>query len=460
MKTLRTLLCLLIAALLPVSALAEELVLFCHSWRSDEEIASFQEAFPDVTVRTNLDDGQGVDFNQVLLDFVSRNYVWDLFKLPFSTGEARRLGDRGYLADLNQNAIIRETMKQLPAGIRQSVTNAKGEVFALPCELSTQHPLMAFNMEVAGALGIEKPRTYAELFQLLEDWEYDYADQADKEGYSLTDVARYELSPRRFLARMMDDYISIYADGRLISYATPEFTALMRTFDRYRDTLGEISEAVPENQTIRRKNALILTDYPLLLDYDMAMEYEGIFEPMFLSITDDPDDAVIAVDMKALSVSAGTPRLDLAIAYAEHLSSSLDDANRILLQGGSDDTPVEWEYYATTRQDYLDWIAEAEEALGDAEEEDASQLTELIGSWREELESIEARRYTYTSESIRRYAALAPRLRPMPSVSYQYYCDQQNTNYLISAFALGNIPVDQFIREFDHVQSMMNLEDQ
>ena len=453
-------LCLLCAVLLPFSALAEELLLFCRSWGSDEEIPSFREAYPDVTVRTSLDGGQDTDFNQVLLDFVSRNYVYDLFKLPFSTGEARRLGDRGYLADLNQSAVIRNAIDQLPASIRQSVTNAKGEVFALPCKLSAQHPLMAFNMEVAGTLGIEKPQTYAELFQLLEDWEYDYADQADREGFFLTDAARYELSPRRILARMIDDYISIYADDRLISYATPEFAALMRTFDRYRDALAEISEAELGNQSIRRQNALILTNYPLLLDYDTAMEYESSFEPMFLSITDDPDDAVIAVDMKALSVSAGAPHLELAMTYAEQLASSLDDVNRILLQGGSDDTPVEWEYYASTRQDYLDWIAEAEEALGEAAEEDVTQLTELLEAWRTELDDVEARRYAYTAESIRNYAALAPRLRPMPAVSYQYYDDQQNTSYLISAFKLGNMPVDQFIREFDHVQSMMNLEDQ
>lgn len=460
MKTCRFLLCLLCAALLPLSALAEELTLYCHSWGSDETVVSFQQDFPDVTVRTSLGNGQSVDFDQVLLDFVSRNYVWDLFKLPFSSGEARRLGDRGYLADLNRSAVIREAVEQLPTGVRQSVTNAKDEVFALPCQLSPLHPLMAFNTEVADALGIEKPQTYAELFQLLEDWEYDYADAADKEGFCLTNAASFELSPRRFLARMIDDYIAIYADGRLISYATPEFTALMRTFDRYRGVLGEISEAEPGNQSIRRQNALILTNYPLLLDYDTAMEYEKSFEPLLLSVTDDPDDAIIAVDMKSLSVSAGAPHAELAMSYAEHLAASLDDRNRILLQGGSDDTPVEWEYYASTRQDYLDWIAEAEEALDTAEDEDASQLTELIEAWRAELESIEARRYIYTAESIRSYAALAPRLRPMPSVSYQYYCGQQNTNYLISAFELGDLPVDQFIREFDHVQSMMNLEDQ
>lgn len=457
MKGFRAFLCLLLAMLLPLSAVAEELIMFCHSYQSELN-RFFQQAYPDVTVRLSSDGGQTSDFDQVLLDMVSRNYVYDLFKLPFSSGEARRLGDRGYLTDLNGSEIIREAVAQMPEGIRQRVTNAKGEVFALPFELSPTQSLMAFNTEIGEALGIEKPRTWAELLELIDSWTYDYADEADKEGYRLIDSA-YVLKPERILERMIDAYISVYADGRLISFSTPEFTALMRSFERCRQSLADLEDPPLMEGSNLWQRTLIITGYPLLADYDTADMYQGVFEPMALSVTDDPDEAVIAVDMEALSISAGAPHAELAMTYAENLAASMDDLNRILLQGGSDDTPVEWAHYASQKQDYLDWIAEAEQAIEDGDEE-AESLTELIEAWREELTIFEARRYEYTSESIRQYAALAPCLRPMPAISYQYYDSQQNTRRLLSSFVDGSMAADQFIREFDHVQSMMNLEDQ
>lgn len=48
----------------------------------------------------------------------------------------------------------------------------------------------------------------------------------------------------------------------------------------------------------------------------------------------------------------------------------------------------------------------------------------------------------------------------MPPVSYDYYIHQPNLKALLDSFMLGAISVDDFVRDFDRVQLMMNLEAQ
>lgn len=457
MKKLFAAMMALCMALAPLSALAEELVMFANAYSSTMNEA-FQEAHPEVTIRTNFDADPPVQFDQVLMDLVSRNYVYDLFNLWFSGGQARRLSDRLYLVDLGQSEVIRGAVEQLPEAIRSRVTNDKGEIFALPYTMEAQWGLMGFNTAAGEALGIEKPQTWEDFLNLLANWEYDYADEAEQLGLYLTydDIS---LSPRRLFLRMFDEYVVGHADGRRISFATPTFTALMALFDGRRAMLADLYDRLPHLQGSLPPwdRQLIVFNLPLLMDVDDAERYAA-FEPMPLSVTADPAEAVIPVDMMTLSVSGGAPHADLAMTYAETLASSMDPMARILFAGGADDTPVEREDYASTARFYERQIAATEMAVED--EGETPELMEELEQYRLEQADNERMRYRFSGESIRSYAALAPYLRPMPPIGYEYFSAQQNTAYFLAAFESGEMPVDQFIREFEQVQSMMMLEDE
>ena len=450
----------LLCLLLPLSAVAEELFMFCDQWDSEMN-PRFAEDYPDIIVRTNWDTNEladAVNFDQVLVDLVSRNYVYDLFNLKFASDRPRRLSDRLFLVDLRQSDVIRKAVAQMPEAIQQRVTNDKGDIFALPHSMYAVGDLYGFNTEVAAQLGIEKPQTWAELLQLFEDWDYDYADDAEDLGLYLSDQTSL-VYPERVLMNMMNAYIADHADGRAISYATPEFTALMQTYAEHRQMLADLYEKL-SMPTIASawERSLFVSSCPLLMDYDTEEWYDGRVEPLTLSITDDPADAVIPVDMAVVSVCAGAPHAELAMTYAEDMVPSMRTENRILFQGGSDDTPVESDNYASIRAYYVTTIATLEAAI--QEEGETPELMELMEQYKHEQADNEQRRYEYTSESIRQYAALAPFLRPMPSISFDYYMSQQNTQHILYGFVQGDTPVEQFIREFDHVQSMMNLEEQ
>lgn len=457
MKVRYTILFIALCVLLfPSLGLCEELMVFADAWNSEMNPA-FEKAYPDVAVRNSLDEATYVSFDQMLVGLLTGESGYDMFYLRCSTGRTKMLSDRGYLADLGRNELIRQTVSQMPASIQQHITAADGSIFAFPCTLEPQDHLMGFNTEVGEQLGIQKPETYAELFDLFARWSGDYEAQAVEAGLYLYDFADW--TPGKFLGRMINAYIAGYSDVSAISYDTPEFKTLMQLYDRHREMLSGLRDNTRVQSSGQPwKHALIITDFPLLIDFDTEESYGGVITPMPLSITDQPADAIIPIDMGAYSINADTPRLELAMRYLECRAAAFSPAEHILFQGGSDDTPVEQPNYANAIA-YYEMIIPALEARIKTQGESEELLAELE-QYRLEMQDCIDHRYAYTTESIRMYASLAGSLRPMPSLSRDYYASQPNTKYLLDSFEQGEISIDKFVRDFDHVQRMMNLEAQ
>lgn len=447
----------LCVVLFPILGFCEELTAFADAWNSEMN-PLFEQTYPDVIVRNSLDETTYVNFDQMLVGLLAGESDYDMFYLRYSNGRAKTLSDRGYLADLGQSELIRQVVSQMPESIQQHIITADGRIFAFPCVLEPEDHLMGFNTEVAEQLGIRKPETYAEFFDLLARWNGDYEAQAENAGlYLVYDMMDW--TPWKFLSRMINAYIAGYSDINTISYDTPEFRLLMQLYDQHREMLSGLRD---NNRALSSghpwKHSLLITNCPLLMDFDTEENYGGVIEPMPLSITDNPADTVIPVNMYAYSLYADTPRLMLAMRYIECRAASLSPAEHILFQGGSNDTPVEHSNYAGTMA-YYHMIIPALEARIEVEGKSEKLLAELE-QYRLELEDCIYRRYAYSTQSIRLYASLAGYLRPMPSISYEFYTSQPNTKYLLDSFEQGAISVDKFIRDFDYVQMMMNLEAQ
>lgn len=447
----------LCVVLFPILGFCEELTAFADAWNSEMN-PLFEQTYPDVIVRNSLDETTYVNFDQMLVGLLAGESDYDMFYLRYSNGRAKTLSDRGYLADLGQSELIRQVVSQMPESIQQHIITADGRIFAFPCVLEPEDHLMGFNTEVAEQLGIRKPETYAEFFDLLARWNGDYEAQAENAGlYLVYDMMDW--TPWKFLSRMINAYIAGYSDINTISYDTPEFRLLMQLYDQHREMLSGLRD---NNRALSSghpwKHSLLITNCPLLMDFDTEENYGGVIEPMPLSITDNPADTVIPVNMYAYSLYADTPRLMLAMRYIECRAASFSPAEHILFQGGSNDTPVEHSNYAGTMA-YYHMIIPALEARIEVEGKSEKLLAELE-QYRLELEDCIYRRYAYSTQSIRLYASLAGYLRPMPSISYEFYNSQPNTKYLLDSFEQGAISVDKFIRDFDYVQMMMNLEAQ
>ncbi len=443
--------------LFPSHGSCEELTAFADAWNSEMN-PLFEQTYPDVIVRNSLDETMYVSFDQMLVGLLTGESIYDMFYLSYSNGRAKTLSDRGYLADLGQSELIRQVVSEMPEAIQQHIMTADGRIFAFPCTLKPEDQLMGFNTEVAEQLGIKKPETYEELFDLLARWDSEYEAQAAEVGLYLA-YNIFDWTPWKFLSQMINAYIAGCSDVSMISYDTPEFRSLMQLYDRHREMLSGLRDNTRILSSGQPwKHALIITNCPLLMDFDTQESYGGVIEPMPLSITDDSADTIIPVNMYAYSVYADTPRLELTMRYVECRAESFSPAERILFQRSKDDTPVERSNYAGTMA-YYNTIIPALKARIEAEGESEELLAELE-QYRLELEDCIYRRYEYSTESIRLYASLTSYLRPMPPISYDYYISQPNTKYLLDSFERGEISVDKFIRDFDYIQMMMNLEAQ
>ena len=239
--------------LFPTLGRCEELTVFADAWNSEMNPA-FERAYSDVTVRNSLDEATHVSFDQMLVGLLAGESGYDMFYLRCSNGRAKTLSDRGYLADLGQSELIRQVVSQMPESIQQHIITADGRIFAFPCVLEPEDHLMGFNTEVAEQLGIRKPETYAEFFDLLARWNGDYEAQAENAGlYLVYDMMDW--TPWKFLSRMINAYIAGYPDVSAISYDAPEFRLLMQLYDQHREMLSGLRDTFSlepdaENMTV------------------------------------------------------------------------------------------------------------------------------------------------------------------------------------------------------------------
>ena len=107
------LLALLLILTIPCFAAGEELNVFADAWNSEMN-PSFEKAYPDAAVHNSLEEATYTGFDQMLVGLLTDENSYDMFYLRLSTGRAKTLSDRGYLADLGQSGLITQTVSQMP----------------------------------------------------------------------------------------------------------------------------------------------------------------------------------------------------------------------------------------------------------------------------------------------------------------------------------------------------------
>lgn len=141
----------LLVMLFPSLGCCEELAVFADAWNSEMN-PLFEQTYPDVTVRNSLDETTYVSFDQMLVGLLTGESDYDMYYLHYANGRAKTLSSRGYLADLGQSELIRQAVSQMPESIQQHIMTADGRIFAFPCTIEPEAPLMGFNTEVAKQL--------------------------------------------------------------------------------------------------------------------------------------------------------------------------------------------------------------------------------------------------------------------------------------------------------------------
>ncbi len=120
---------LLFILLLTGTARGETSVYFAGCDPNSPEYAAFVEMHPDVSVQTE----SNVYYNtqQVLNGFLTGELPYDVFSMTSQSFDIRLLMEKGYLAPLTAQPVIREALEQMYAPILEQMTY-NGEIYGVP----------------------------------------------------------------------------------------------------------------------------------------------------------------------------------------------------------------------------------------------------------------------------------------------------------------------------------------
>lgn len=380
----------------------------------------------------------------------------DLYNFANSRGILEAVHRKGYCTYFALTPETQSATEAWPDFVRNLVMDDEG-LFAVPSSITSSW-VFGYNAEVGQAMGIAPPTSLEEIMEIYAEWPDRYLDQAEELGYYLSDFFVGEsMSFSYFLERGIDYYLA--SSQPPYTFQTPRFHAFLDKLIALKPKLDALSDDYSSlMQEDAHGKALIEWHSPLLRHYP---EDEPAYETLALSLLRGETPSV-PVDVSALVVPLTVENPENGLLYARTLLEQPPANLRILL---SPDTaqPVENDRLESIFASLEKLIAEQEQLLAAAEtieERDACQneLTKL----RLEYDQFENGddHWEYTPRNVANYLHLSAYLCPMPSVSYTYYQMQPNLRSLFKRFILGDLPVDNFIEQFDRLQQMMNEENQ
>ncbi len=450
--------CLLaLVMLLPsAGALAQEpqSLILIGDWFNSDMNPAFNQLYPHISV--NFTFPEKWDPISVLTLIMQPGSSVDVYNFSNSRGILEAVHRKGYCTYLPLSPDTQAATAAWPDFVRTLVMDEDG-LFAVPSSITSSW-VFGYNAEVGQALGIAPPTSLEEIMEIYADWPDRYLDQAEALGYYLSDFFVGEsMCFSYFLERGIDYYLA--SSQPPYTFQTPRFhafldklTALKPKLDALSDDYSSIMKDDADGKALIEWHAPLLRHYP---------EDQPAYETLALSLLRGETPSV-PVDVSALVVPRTVENPENGLLYARTLLEQPPVGVQILL---SPDTAqgVEIDDLADVLADYEEMIAEQEQLLAAAEtieQRDAcqNQLTLLRTEYDRYLNGDD--HWEYTPRNVANYQHLSAYLCPMPSVSYTYYQMQPNLRSLIQRLILGDLPVDNFIEQFDRLQQMMNAENE
>lgn len=423
-------------------------------WFNSNMNPAFAEQYPQIYV--NYSFPEKWDPISVLTLIMQPDSSVDVYNFSNSRGILEAVHRKGYCTYIPLSPDTQAATDAWPDFVRSLVMDEEG-LFAVPSSITSSW-VFGYNAEVGQALGIAPPTSLEEIMEIYADWPDRYLDQAEELGYYLSDFFVGEsMCFSYFLERGIDYYLA--SSQPPYTFQTPRFhafldklTALKPKLDALSDDYSSLMQEDAEGKALIEWHAPLLRHYP---------ENQPAYETLALSLLRGETPSV-PVDVSALVVPRTVENPENGLLYARTLLEQPPAGVRILL---SPDTAqaVEIDRLADILTDYEEMIAEQEQLLAAAEtieQRDACQneLTELRLEYDQYVNGDD--HWEYTPRNVANYQQLSAYLCPMPSVSYTYYQMQPNLRSLFQRLILGELPVDNFIEQFDRLQQMMNAENE
>lgn len=388
----------------------------------------------------------------------------DIYGLDTGGATYLALRERGYLYDLRESEVIRETIFAMPENFSRPLQKDES-LLAVPRELSTfGGESWKYSPSVLERMGLtpeQLPQTWPQFFAFLAAWPQAYGDSFPDLA-PFTDFERANGSVKR---SVFESYFACYVgdfarSGQPLRFDTPQFRAALAAIEDLDLAQYDFTPAQCEAVNNADYNAEAEPPYNGLFESGNVFLREGmdyawwVFEPLPLAL-EAGGRPLFPANMQALVVNPHSQNVDLAVQFLEAHCQNLDGALKLNLMAAFDE-PLADPEAARQREAAQQRSAEIEAALITCAEADRPQYQAALENERQLLARLE-QRDLIGAQSIRDYRAL------QVDICFDWATpfggqDREEIRGLCQRFLDGGMSADELVAKLQQTVYMMQLE--
>lgn len=432
---------------------ADEYVTVYNGWM-DAGTQLFAQRYPDVPVYFATEYYETVEqLNQAM---VSGEDALDVLQMGTSYSSFFTLMEKGYCADLSGDAELMSMAQRLHPVFRDALMK-DGKLYAVP--VSAYSFGWAYSPDVLAEIGMteaDMPTDLIALCEMITRWNDgmmdDYPEYCLIEGVTDTRAFMFE--------RMLEDYTHwCEAEGRELSFDTPEFRRLMAALENMRcDEMDRVYAQDEQTGEVYRQG-ILMYGYTVVGDFSWLMEgYQTWMDIIPMTLTPETE-FFTAVSMEVAFINPRSRHTDAALTLLKCRMEAME-AEQVRVFFADATEPVENPWYQENVQAYQQELDALTAQLETADEGEKSYIEDGIESYRLMIQDQEQYRWNITADAVTRYQQEVVPAILVAAPSPFGDAGGEEMESLTKRYRDGQITLDQFIREADSKLWMMRMENQ
>lgn len=399
-------------------------------------------------VQVDAYDAEGISRN------MKSDAAADIYTMELSNGAFTILRDKGYAVDLSGNEKLMSVVSAMYPNLTSELLR-EGHLYALPYSLrATGMGYYPSTLEKVGLTKEDMPTTYMELLDFIQLWydEYFY----DNENVPLLDNT-YDIYDSLMGQIFNAQLLACEAQGKPVTFNTPSMQALLKRLVALKPVLDAMYPQENDGNgmiMLGGDGNSVLTDYKeaMLNQLESDSDWFSVYMPIAI---DEDTPAYINTYLSVLLVNPASKAKDAACELLAYIAEHLDQETRTLMMPDVNE-PIRNARYEEQLADMNATIKAMQENLAEVDDADKRLYEESIQE-AIKYRDTSLREYRVTAEMIADYRKRATLL--YPSASNVFSGDSNAAEKVLRRFRDGQISPEQFIKEFDRIVTMMQMED-
>ncbi len=408
--------------------------------------------YPEIVWEGN--DVTGFDSaRDMAFEIQTGNQEFDLFAIGYANGGFDFLAQKGFCLDLSESEALLNQVKRMHPYLQDAVFR-EGKLFGIP--ISVDASGWEYDVENCKSVGLDAdkiPKTYDELFDLLEWWL--------DEGYDLNPEYAFFLDATQSRERLVNSIVYRYVEYCQqkqipLRFDNELFYHVMRRLDQIDTDLLDEQISAHTDGLAYGDNALFKTQRNYL---DFYMQHGKESKPMPLSFDDEQAD--ISAEIRLFIINPQSTHIPEAIQYLLCFLDGLDAEEKIILFRDYEE-PIENPNYEAEMKEAQAFLSAAQSRLALCDNDaQAAQIMEDIDMLKRGVEQIENNRWYVTKDNIRAYKDMVPYMfvREQNIMERNFTDGQLEIRDTITQYARREITLENFIKKANDVVFMIEAED-